>query len=50
MVAATVKFALQTKRLAEEPRKEGLEEMDSTANRTDAEEEDSDNEEGDPVG
>lgn len=50
MVAATVKFALETKRLAKEPRKEGVEEMDSTANRTEVEEEDSDNEEDDPVG
>lgn len=50
IVAATVKFALETKRLAEEPRKEGVEEMDSTANRTEVEEEDCDNEEDDPVG
>lgn len=50
MVAATVKFALETKRLAEEPRKEGVDEVDSTANRTEVEEEDSDNEEDDPVG
>ncbi len=44
MVAATVKFALETKRLAEEPRKENVEEMDSTVDKTNEEDEDSDNE------
>lgn len=43
MVAATVKFALETRRLAKEPRKKGVEEIDLTANKTKVKEEDCDN-------
>lgn len=47
MVAATVKFALETKRLAEEWNKKDAEERDLNVDRTNNEEEDSDIEEGD---
>ncbi len=47
---ATVKFALETKMLAGEPRKKDVEERDSTGVKTDVEEEVSDNEEDDLLG
>ena len=47
MVAATVKFALETKRLVEEWNKKDAEERDLNVDRTDNEEGDSDIEEGD---
>ena len=47
MVAATVKFALEIKRLAEEQNGKDAEERDSNVDRTDGEEENSDNEEED---
>ena len=47
MIAATVKFALETKRLAEEQNGKDAEESDSNVDRTDGEEENSDNEEED---
>ena len=47
MVAATVKFALETKRLAEKWNKKDTEERDLNVARTDNEEEDSYIEEGD---
>lgn len=47
MVAATVKFALETKRLAEEQNWKDTENRDSNDKRTDEEEEGSDNEEDD---
>ena len=47
MVAATVKFALESKRLAEGQNGKDAEERDSNVNKTDEEEEDSANEEDD---
>lgn len=47
MVAATIKFALETKRLAEEQNGKDAEVSDSEGDRTDDEEDDSDNEEED---
>lgn len=44
-VAATGKFAFETKRLADEPREEDVEERNSLVDRTDGEVEDSDSEE-----
>lgn len=49
MVAATIKFALETKELAKEPRKEGEEEMDPAANRMEEEDENSEPNEDDQV-
>lgn len=49
MVAATIKFALETKSLAEESRKEGEEEIDSTANRIEEGNEDSEADDDDLV-
>ena len=47
MVAVTVKFALEIKRLAEEQNGKDAEERDSNVDKTDEEGEDSDNEEED---
>ena len=47
MVAATVKFALETKRLAEGQNGKDTKEKDSNVNKTDEEEEDNANKEDD---